>query len=251
MLKFNAHLGFQFTELPFLDRFSAAAEAGFAAVEFPSPYEYDASVLADLLQASGLELIQIASPSGDSKGLAAVPGKAKEFRHGLEKAVQYATALGCTNVHLMSGVTGDGQASAVFRENLDYGVNYLLDRGLVPLVEVISVQAAPGYFFSDFHKAQDVLDRLPGLRLILDLYHAQILTQDAIGILRAYHHRIEHVQIADWPGRNEPGSGSMDFLSLFNMLQQLGYSGWVGCEYHPSTVTTDTLGWMSQFKSDL
>lgn len=144
MLKFNAHLGFQFTELPFLDRFSAAAEAGFAAVEFPSPYEYDASVLADLLQASGLELIQIASPSGDTKGFAAVPGKEKEFRHGLEKAVQYATALGCSNVHLMSGVTGDGQASTVFRENLDYGVKYLLDDGLVPLVEVISVQAAPG-----------------------------------------------------------------------------------------------------------
>lgn len=157
MLKFNAHLGFQFTEVPFLDRFTAAAEAGFAAVEFPSPYAYDASILADLLQSSGLKLVQIASPSGDSKGLAAVPGKEDEFRHGLKVAVRYAKALGCANVHLMSGVSAVDQASSVFEANLDYGVKYLRDHGLVPLVEVICTEAAPGYFFSDFHKAQDAL----------------------------------------------------------------------------------------------
>ena len=251
MLNFNAHLGFQFTELPFLQRFAAASLAGFKAVEFPSSHAYDASVLGDLLQEHKLKLVQFAAPAGETKGLAAVPGKEDEFRHGLKVAVQYAKALGCANVHLMSGVSGDGQANTVFRENLDYGVKYLLDHGLVPLLEVICTEAAPGYFFSDFHKAQDALERFPDLRLILDLYHAQILTQDAIGMLRAYHHRTEHVQIADWPGRHEPGTGSMDFLSLFNMLQQLDYSGWVGCEYHPSGVTTDTLGWMSRFKSDL
>jgi len=169
----------------------------------------------------------------------------------MKVAVQYAKALGCANVHLMSGVSGDGRANPVFRENLDYGVKYLLDHKLVPLLEVICTEAAPGSFFSDFHKAQDALERFPDLRLILDLYHAHILTQDAVGMLRAYHHRTEHVQIADWPGGHEPGTGSMDFLSLLNMLQQVDYSGWVGCKYHPSGVTTDTLGWMSRFKSDL
>jgi len=169
MLNFNAHLGFQFTELPFLQRFAAASLVGFKAVEFPSPYAYDASVLGDLLQEHKLKLVQFAAPAGETKGLAAVPGKEDEFRHGLKVAVQYAKALGCANVHLMSGVSGDGQANTVFRENLDYGVKYLLDHGLVPLLEVICTEAAPGYFFSDFHKAQDALERFPDLRLILDL----------------------------------------------------------------------------------
>lgn len=246
MLKFNAHLGFQFNELPFLQRIEAAAAAGFRAVEFPSPYEFDVSLLADRLAQYSLPLIQFAAPAGVTKGVAALQGKEEEFRSGLLQATSYAKALACLDVHIMSGVTMQYEAPLIFGGNLEYAVKYFEDQGLRPLIEVISPQAMPGYYMSDFSKAQQVLDTFPSIGLILDLYHAQLLTGDAANVLAQFYDRTVHVQIADCPGRHEPGTGSMDFASVFEALELRGYTGWIGCEYRPSGSTVSSLGWIKQ-----
>ena len=249
MLKFNAHLGFQFNELPFLQRIEAAAATGFRAVEFPSPYEFDASLLADQLAQYGLPLVQFAAPAGVSKGIAAVAGKEPEFRDGLRQAVSYARALACADVHLMSGVTHEDGADKVYASNLDYAVKYFEDQGLRPLIEVICTQAMPGYYMSDFGKAQRVLEAHPGMGLILDLYHAQLLTGNAADVLAQFFERTVHVQVADCPGRHQPGTGQMDVAGLLAALEQRGYAGWVGCEYRPTGATVDSLGWLDRYVS--
>ncbi|WP_063913270.1 hydroxypyruvate isomerase family protein [Pseudomonas sp. p21] len=249
MLKFNAHLGFQFNELPFLQRIEAAAAAGFRAVEFPSPYEFDASLLADQLAQYGVTLVQFAAPAGVSKGIAAVAGKEPEFRDGLRQAVSYARALACADVHLMSGVTHEDGADKVYASNLDYAVKYFEDQGLRPLIEVICTQAMPGYYMSDFGKAQQVLEAHPGMGLILDLYHAQLLTGNAADVLAQFFERTVHVQVADCPGRHQPGTGQMDVAGLLAALEQRGYAGWVGCEYRPTGATVDSLGWLDRYVS--
>ncbi|MFL6606886.1 MAG: hydroxypyruvate isomerase family protein [Pseudomonas sp.] len=249
MLKFNAHLGFQFNEVPFLQRIEAAAAAGFRAVEFPSPYEFDASLLADHLAQYNLPLIQFAAPAGVTKGIAALHGKGEEFRSGLLQAARYAKALACSDVHIMSGVTTQEDAARVYWGNLEYAVKFLEDQGLRPLVEVICGQEMPGYYMSDFSKAQQVLERFPSVGLILDLYHAQRLTGNAADILARFYDRTVHVQIADCPGRHEPGTGSMDFAGLFAELEQRGYKGWIGCEYRPTGSTVAGLDWIKQFSA--
>ncbi|QXI47000.1 TIM barrel protein [Pseudomonas anuradhapurensis] len=249
MLKFNAHLGFQFNELPFLQRIEAAAAAGFRAVEFPSPYEFDASQLADQLAQHALPLVQFAAPAGVAKGLAAVAGKEAEFRDGLRQAVSYARTLACADVHLMSGITHDEGAGKVYASNLDYAVKYFEDQGLRPLIEVICAQEMPGYYMADFSKAQQVLEAHASVGLIFDLYHAQVLTGNAADMLEQFFARTVHVQVADCPGRHQPGTGQMDIAGLFTMLDQRGYAGWVGCEYRPAGATADSLGWLDQYVS--
>ena len=250
MLKFNAHLGFQFNEMPFLERIEAAAAAGFRAVEFPSPYEFDANLLADQLAQYSLPLIQFAAPAGVTKGIAALHGKEEEFRNGLLQAVSYARALACSDVHIMSGVpTQHDEAALTFGSNLEYAVKYFEDQGLRPLIEVISSQAMPGYYMSDFSKAQQVLETFPSVGLILDLYHAQLLTGDADDVLARFYDRTVHVQIADCPGRHEPGTGNIDFAALFAALEQRCYSGWIGCEYRPSGSTVASLAWIKQLNA--
>lgn len=247
MLKFNAHLGFQFNELPFLQRIEAAAAAGFRAVEFPSPYEFDASLLADHLAQHNLPLIQFSAPAGLTKGIAAVHGKEGDFRSGLLQAANYAKALGCSDVHIMSGITTRDDAALIYESNLEYTVKYFEDQGLRPLIEVICAQEMPGYYMSDFSKAQHVLETFPSVGLILDLYHAQRLTGDAADVLARFYERTVHVQIADCPGRHQPGTGSMDFCALFTILEQRGYQGWIGCEYRPTGVTVESLDWIKPF----
>ncbi len=249
MLKFNAHLGFQFNELPFLQRIEAAAAAGFRAVEFPSPYEFDASLLADHLAQYSLPLIQFAAPAGVTKGIAALPGMAVEFRDGLRQAARYAKTLACSDVHIMSGVTTQNDAERIYAGNLEYAVKYLEDQGLRPLIEVISAEAMPGYYMSDFSKAQQILEIFPSVGLILDLYHAQLLTGDAAAVLARFYDRTVHVQIADCPGRHEPGTGNIDFAALFAALEQRGYAGWIGCEYRPSGSTVASLDWIKQLSA--
>lgn len=244
MLKFNAHLGFQFNDLPFLQRIEAAAAAGFKAVEFPSPYAFEASQLAAHLTQYSLPLIQFAAPAGVTKGLAALQGKEEEFREGLALAARYAMVLGCSKVHVMSGITEQVSAAPRFMSNLEYAVGYFQDQGLQPLIEVISPREIPGYYLSDFGKALQVLEAFPSVGLILDLYHAQLLTGDAATVLDQFYERTVHVQVADCPGRHEPGTGMVDFAPLFAALEHRGYAGWIGCEYRPSSTTAASLGWL-------
>jgi hydroxypyruvate isomerase len=244
MLQFNAHLGFQFNDLPFLQRIEAAAAAGFKAVEFPSPYEFDASHLAAHLTQYSLPLIQFAAPAGVTKGIAALQGKEEEFHTGLALAARYAKVLGCPKVHIMSGITAQVSAERSFMSNLEYAVKYFEDQGLQPLIEVISPKEIPGYYMSDFSKAQRVLETFPSIGLILDIYHAQLLSGDAANVLSRFYERTVHVQIADCPGRHEPGTGAVNFAELFATLEHRGYTGWIGCEYRPSSTTVASLGWL-------
>jgi hydroxypyruvate isomerase len=164
----------------------------------------------------------------------------------LLQAARYAKALACSDVHIMSGVTTQDEAALIFGSNLEYAVKYFEDQGLRPLIEVISSQAMPGYYMSDFSKAQQVLETFPSVGLILDLYHAQTLTGDAADVLARFYDRTVHVQIADCPGRHEPGTGSIDFAALFAALEQRGYPGWIGCEYRPSGSTVASLDWLKR-----
>ncbi|MCO8166130.1 TIM barrel protein [Pseudomonas sp. 21LCFQ010] len=250
MLNFNAHLGFQFTEKPFLKRFEAAASAGFSAVEFPIPYDHEPSVLFDLLQEHQLSMVQFAAPVGLTKGLAAATSRDAEFRGGLVKAVEYANRLQCCNVHLMSGMTiagalcTDGQT---YLDNLHYAVDYLADHGIKGLIEVISATEMPGYYLCNFDLAEPVLEAIPELGLIMDVYHAQLVSGDGLGLLKHWIDRIHHVQVADWPGRHEPGTGRLKFAQVFSFLQRVGYEGWIGCEYRPLIATNEGLSWLNQW----
>ena len=177
-------------------------------------------------------------------------GKEQEFRDGLREAARYAKALNCSDVHIMSGVTTPQDESApAYVSNLEYAVKYLEDQGLRALIEVICPQAMPGYYMSDFSKAQQVLETFTSVGLILDLYHAQLLTGDAAGVLAQCYDRTVHVQIADNPGRHEPGTGTMDFAALFAALEQRGYRGWIGCEYRPSGTTVESLEWLKPLRA--
>jgi hydroxypyruvate isomerase len=250
MLKFNAHLGFQFTEKPFLQRFQAAASAGFQAVEFPAPYDYSPESIASLLQEYHLHMVQFAAPMGLSKGLAAATSRDAEFREGLVSAVEYASRLGCSRIHLMSGASAINVLqtdSLTYSRNLRYAVEYLADHGITPLIEVISGSEMPGYFMSDFQRAAAVLEEIPELRLILDVYHAQLITGNGLGILKEWMGKVGHVQVADWPGRHEPGTGQLDFNSFFGYLERVGYQGWIGCEYRPRIATNEGLAWVQKW----
>jgi hydroxypyruvate isomerase len=179
----NAHIGYQFTELPFLKRFSAASNAGFRTVEFPSPYEYEATQLAALLDEHQLEMVQFAAPSGSTKGTTGICSSKQTFLSEVNIAVQYAKVLDCKMVHLMSGASTKDLSvisdSDTYRRNLKYGAEALLDQGLVPVIEIISSQEVPGYLMSHFDLAQQMLEAIPHLGLILDTYHTQVLGEDS------------------------------------------------------------------------
>lgn len=249
MLKFNAHLGFQFTERPFLQRFQAASSAGFHAVEFPTPYDHDPAQIADLLREHELEMVQFAAPVGLTKGLAAATSRDADFRAGLATAVEYASELRCSSLHLMSGVTSESLKTDVgtYVGNLRYAVDYLADKGINSLIEVISATEMPGYFMCDYELAAPVLEAIPELELILDVYHSQLITGNGLGILKAWIDRVGHVQVADWPGRHEPGTGNLKFAEIFGFLENVGYQGWVGCEYRPLIATNEGLHWLNKW----
>jgi hydroxypyruvate isomerase len=245
MIKLNAHIGFQFTELPFLQRFSAAAKSGFRAVEFPSPYEYEATHIAELLREHQLQMVQFAAPSGSTKGNTGICSSRQMFQAELTQAVKYAKALDCTMIHLMSGVSqaelGVIADSGIYRRNLKYAAEFLSGEGIEPLIEVISSNEVPGYLMSRFDVAEAMLETLPNLGLILDTYHTELLGEDCLRKLNQWWPRISHIQVADIPGRNEPGTGNIDFPKLLSMLEDHAYQGWVGCEYRPRTSTVDGL----------
>jgi len=245
MTTLNAHIGFQFTELPFLERFAAAAKSGFRAVEFPSPYEYEATQIAELLNEHQLEMVQFAAPSGSTKGTTGICRSKQEFLAEVSQAVQYAKVLNCKMVHLMSGVSlaelGVIADSGIYRRNLKYAAEFLSGEGIEPLIEVISSTEVPGYLMSRFDFAEEMLETLPNLGLILDTYHTELLGEDCLRKLNQWWPRVSHVQVADFPGRNEPGTGNIYFPKLFSMLEDHAYQGWVGCEYRPRASTFDGL----------
>ncbi|MCW2406870.1 hydroxypyruvate isomerase [Sphingobium sp. B1D7B] len=250
-----AHLGYLFTELPLQERFSAAAESGFRFIEHPAPYELDAGVFDRLCRDSGLRVVQIALPAGGptEKGLAALVGREAEFEHGVAVAVRYAQQIGCGLIHPMSGVPQQGvEESATwdcYIRNVRYTCDAAAPAGLTVIIEPIGAGTLAGYFMNEPHKALQALKEVDrsNLAVAFDAYHATQAGVDPTNFTRSFGSLFAHVQIADDPGRHEPGSGAIDFDSLFDALIAVGYAGAVGLEYRPAATTRTGLSWPSQF----
>jgi len=254
MPQFAANLTMLFTERPFLDRFEAAASAGFRAVEFLFPYAYAAEEIRTRLDAHGLQLVLHNLPAGDwdagERGIACLPDRVDEFRACVAKAVGYATVLGTPQINCLAGKAPAGVAEAELRRtlvnNLRHAAQRLAGEGLKLLVEPINTHDIPGFYLNRTQQAIDLLDEVGADNAFLqyDIYHAQRTEGELAATMEKHLDRIAHVQLADNPGRHEPGTGEIRYEFLFPHLDRIGYRGWVGCEYKPATTTEAGLGWI-------
>ena len=253
MPKFAANLTMLFNEVPFLDRFALAAQAGFTAVEFMFPYAYSAADIHSHLQEQGLQLVLHNLPAGDwdagERGIACIPGREREFRVGVGQAIEYARVLGVPQLNCLVGKTPAGvDAAAVHAtlvENLRYAAAQLAAAGLKLLVEPVNTYDIPGFHLHGSAQTLALLDEVGAANAFLqyDIYHMQRMEGELATTLARQLPRIAHIQLADNPGRHEPGTGEINYPFLFALLDRLGYSGWIGCEYKPAGRTQDGLGW--------
>lgn len=254
-LRFAANLKWLFNELPFLERFHAAAQAGFAAVEYASPYDHAPAVLRAALRDAGLQQVLINTPAGapgsiGANGYACVPGAQETFRRGIDGALRYAGELACPLVHVMAGRVpqhvDDEQALDVLRDNLAWAAGAASGTGVKLVIEVINRIDAPRYVLRSHAHACALLDAIgaSGIELLFDVYHCQMNGGDVIREFSRFRPRIAHVQFADSPGRHEPGTGALLWPELVKKIIASGYDGWIGCEYRPETTTLDGLGWI-------
>ena len=255
MPQFAANLTMLFTEVPFLDRFERAAKAGFDAVEFLFPYAFPVAEIQSRLKANGLKLVLHNLPAGDwdagERGIACLPERVGEFRDGVARAIEYAKALGVPQVNCLAGKVPSGVSDAALREtfvgNLRYAAAALKGAGIRLLVEPINTYDIPGFYLHRTAQALSILDDVGSDNLFVqsDIYHAQRMEGELAATLARHLARIAHVQLADNPGRNEPGTGEINYDFLFAHLDRIGYKGWVGCEYKPATSTEAGLGWLA------
>jgi hydroxypyruvate isomerase len=253
MTKFAANLSMLFTEVEFLDRFELAAKAGFTAVEFLFPYAWPAEVIRERLQSNHLTLVLHNLPAGNweagERGIACLPDRVDEFRQGVHKAVQYAQALGVKQLNCLAGKAPAGIAADELQQtlvdNLRYAAQTLRAAGLNLLIEPINTFDIPGFYLNRTSQAIAILDEVGADNAFVqyDLYHAQRMEGELAATVEKNLKRIGHIQLADNPGRNEPGTGEMNYSYLFKHLQRIGYQGWIGCEYKPATSTQAGLGW--------
>jgi hydroxypyruvate isomerase len=256
MPRFAANLTWLFTEHDFPDRFDAAAQCGFDAVEVLFPYDHSAEAIAERLQRNRLTMALINVPPGNpaagERGLAALAGRVSEFRDSITRAAHYAEATGAQRVHVMAGVaaTDDQRAAATYRDNIAFAADYLGRRGIKAMIEPINRRDVPGYFLQDFDVAVRLIGELarPNLQLQFDIYHRQILHGDVTTALRRLMPLTGHIQIASVPGRNEPDGEELNYPFLFDELDRLGYDGFVGCEYRPRGGTRAGLGWFAPYR---
>lgn len=259
MAKFAANLSMLFTELPFLDRFEAAAKAGFQGVEYLFPYDYSAAEIKQRLQAHGLVQVLHNLPAGDweagERGIACHPERIEEFRAGVDTAIEYATALGCRQVNCLAGIVPEGvsqaQAQRTLVDNLRYAAGRLETAGILLLAEPINTRDIPGFFLHHTEQALALFDEVASdnLKLQYDIYHMQIMEGDLAPTMERHLSRIAHVQLADNPGLHEPGTGEIHYPFLFQHLDRIGYRGWIGCEYKPATTTQEGLGWLDSVRA--
>ena len=256
MLHFAANLTMMFQELSFMDRFAAAATAGFDAVEHLFPYDFNMSEIARSLQENQLTQALFNLPPGDwqagERGLAALSDRKSEYRASVATALRYAAATGVGRVHVMSGIArrDDPHACACYRDSVAYLCDQAGQAGLTVLIEPINARVMPGYFLNDFNYAADLIADLgaTNLKLQFDIYNRQIIQGDVLTGLKTLMPIIGHVQIASVPLRNEPGTGELDDMRILKALDGLGYSGFVGCEYRPAAGTVEGLGWLNAFR---
>ncbi len=254
MPRFAANLSMMFQEHPFLDRFEAAAAAGFQAVEYLFPYDHPPEVVAQHLAAAGLSQSLFNLPPGDwaagMRGLAAVPGLEASFAESVERALIYARALGCLKLHVMAGITtgvDPAAAEATYIANLRTAVRRLGDAGITALIEPINARDMPGYFLATSDQAVRIIEAvgLPNLKLQFDVYHTQISEGDLTTRLTKLAPLIGHIQIAGVPDRHEPDTGEVAYDRLFPVIDAIGYDGYVGLEYRPAGDTVAGLGWLA------
>ncbi|WOB09256.1 2-oxo-tetronate isomerase [Piscinibacter gummiphilus] len=256
MPRFAANLSFLYGEHAFLDRFAAARKDGFAAVEYLFPYEHTPALLAEHLREHGLQQALFNAPPGDwaagDRGIACVPGREAEFRRAIEQALEYAAALQCPRVHVLAGLLPAGAEraplQALYVRNLAWAAQRAADAGVNLLIEPINRRDMPGYFLNRQDHAHAIVDEVgaPNLQVQMDLYHCQIVEGDLSAKLRQYlpTGRVGHLQVAGVPDRGEPDAGEVNYAYLFELIDALGYTGHVGCEYRPRAGTTAGLGWL-------
>jgi hydroxypyruvate isomerase len=261
MTKLAANLSMMFQDRPFLERFDAAADAGFKGVEYLFPYEAPAEAIRERLDARGLKQVLFNTPAGNwtggERGLAALPDRIDDFRTGVEQALTYARATGCKQLHVMAGIpsaSGDkAEIVETFDANVAFAAQAVAGDWIDIIIEPINTRVdIPGYFLNGTAQAVEILDRLalPNVRLMFDIYHMQIMEGDLARSIERLLPRIGHIQLADNPGRNEPGTGEINYPWLLNHIDGLGYDGWVGCEYRPKGDTAAGLGWAGTYLSD-
>ena len=257
MPKFAANLTMLFNEVDFLDRFEVAAHAGFKGVEYLFPYGHDKDTLAERLQAHGLVQVLHNLPGGNwdagDRGIACHPDRVSEFQEGVGKTIEYASALGCNQVNCLAGIVRKGVASEKLHEtfvaNLKFAAAKLKEAGITLLIEPINTRDIPGFYLCHIAQAREIIHEVgsDNLRLQYDIYHMQIMEGDLTHTIEANLDVIGHMQLADNPGRNEPGTGEINYPFLFSALHRMGYQGWIGCEYKPRTTTEEGLGWVRPY----
>lgn len=253
MPKFAANLTMLFNELPFLDRFAAAKNAGFGGVEYLFPYDFEKGVLAEHLQQYGLTQVLHNLPAGNwgagERGIAILPDRVAEFRDGVGRAIAYAKALGCRQLNCLVGVVPNDadpdSLRTVLIENLRYAANALAKEQIRLLIEPVNTRDIPGFYLTGTEQAVQIISDVGSENLFIqyDIYHMQIMEGDLAPTMKKHLDRIAHIQLADNPGRGEPGTGEINYPFLFRTLDEIGYRGWIGCEYKPRTTTVEGLGW--------
>ena len=257
MPRLAANLSMMFNEVPFLDRFSAARRAGFEGVEFLFPYDYPAATLRERLSAAELTQVLFNLPPGDwaagERGMASLPGRQAEFRESVKKALDYAAVLDCRQVHCMAGIVPAEvsltTATAVYAANLAWAAEQAKPAGVRLVIEPINRRDMPGYFLNTQAQGAAIVEAIGRDRLGLqfDVYHCQTTEGDVTKRMELHLPVIAHMQIADVPARNEPGTGEIGWKYVFRRMDELGYTGWVGCEYRPKADTVEGLGWRQEF----
>lgn len=257
MPRFAANISMLYPNLPFLDRFEAAARDGFEAVEFLFPYEHAPEEIAARLNANGLtQALFNVSPGNwqaGERGMATHPGREAEFMRTIEKALRYAHPTGCARLHVMAGIRPEGLADAeagrAYVDNLRRAARRVRAEGITLLIEPINTRDMPGYFLNYQQQAHDIVAEVnePNLMVQMDFYHCQIMEGDLARRFERHIAGVGHVQIAGVPDRHEPDQGEVNYPYLFERLDTLGYQGWVGCEYRPRAGTSDGLGWVREY----
>lgn len=254
MPKFAANLSMMFNEVPFPERFAAAAKAGFTAVEFLFPYDYPVADVTRWLKDNNLKSALFNMPPGDwaagERGMASIPGREDEFLAGVDKAIEYALSLGTPTIHAMAGMVPEGADREAYRatfiDNLGLAAKKLAQHGLTLVIEPINTRDMPGYFLNYQAQAHAIREEVgePNLKVQMDFYHAQIMEGDLSMTFKKYFEHIGHIQIASVPARHEPDEGEVNFPHLYKLLDETGYAGYVGCEYRPRGKTEEGLGWI-------
>jgi hydroxypyruvate isomerase len=257
MPKLCANLSLLYTEIDFMDRFAAAAKSGFKGVEYLFPYAYPKDQLAEALARNKLVQVLHNMPAGDwakgDRGLACQPARVGEFQDGVSKAIEYATALGCKQVNCLAGLAPQGVAPeklrATFVANLRFAAEKTKAAGIRLVTEPVNNRDVPGFYLNRSQQALEIMDEVgsDNLWLQYDIYHMQIMEGNLARTIEANLARINHMQLADNPGRHEPGSGEINYPFLFGWIDRIGYPGWIGCEYNPQAGTVPGLGWAKPY----